>query len=210
MIWGRWIRQGLALGALLCLASAASRLLGRYHLIINGHSQVVAGGSFTDVHFAIPAYGIVMVCWIAAASILMAAACVTRIRVWLLIRPSHWIAACGLFVAIYLGAAIVPSAVERLYVGPNQITLEQPYLLRSIAGTREAYNLDGASMEEREFAVSTAPLTREVLDKSGATLRDARILDWRSSSRFRDCGRTIHLPASISTATRSMASNGRS
>ena len=180
MIWGRWIRQGLALGALLCLASAVSRLLGRYHLIIDGHSQVVAGGSFTDVHFAIPAYGIVMVCWMAAGSIMMAVACVTRIRVWLLMRPSHWVAACGLFVALYLGAAIVPSAVERLYVGPNQITLEQPYLLRSIAGTREAYNLDGASMEEREFAVSAAPLTREDLDRSGATLQDARIWDWRA------------------------------
>ena len=180
MIWGRWIRQGLVLGALLCFASGVSRFLGRYYLIIDGHSQVVAGGSYADVNFWIPAYNVVVVCWIAAAFILLAAACVTRIRIWLLMRPSHWVVPCGLFVALYLGAAIVPSTVERLYVGPNQITLEQPYLLRSIAGTREAYNLDGASMEEREFAVSAAPLTREDLDKSGATLQDARIWDWRA------------------------------
>jgi hypothetical protein len=179
-LWGRWIRQGLVLGALLCFASGVSRFLGRYHLIIDGHSQVVAGGSYADVNFWIPAYNVIMVCWAIAAFILMAAACVTRIRIWLLIRPSHWVVPCGLFVALYLGAAIIPSTVERLYVGPNQITLEQPYLLRSIAGTREAYNLDGASMEEREFAVSAAPLTREDLDKSGATLRDARIWDWRA------------------------------
>jgi hypothetical protein len=180
MIWGRWIRQGLALGALLCLVSGASRFLDRYHLIVDGHSQVVSGGSFADVHFFIPAYGIVMVCWIAAAFILMAAAGVTRFRIWLLTRPSHWVVPAGLFVALYLAAAIVPSAVERLYVGPNQITLEQPYLLRSIAGTREAYNLDGTSMEEREFAVSATPLTREDLDKSRATPQDARIWDWRA------------------------------
>jgi uncharacterized protein len=180
VIWGRWIRQGLVLGALLCFASGVARLLGRYHLIIDGHSQVVAGGSFADVNFWIPAYNVVTVGWVAAAFILIAAACVTRFRNWLLMRPSHWMFPCGLFVAIYLGAAIVPAAVERLYVGPNQITLEQPYLLRSIAGTREAYNLDGASMEEREFAVSAAPLTREDLDKSGATLQDARIWDWRA------------------------------
>jgi hypothetical protein len=180
MIWGRWIRQGLVLAALLCFASGVSRFLGRYYLIIDGHSQVVAGGSFADVNFWIPAYGVVMVGWIAAAFILIAATCVMRIRIWLLTRPSHWLVPCGLFVALYLGAAIVPSAVERLYVGPNQITLEQPYLLRSIAGTREAYNLDGASMQEREFAVSAAPLTREDLDKSGATLQDARIWDWRA------------------------------
>ena len=179
-IWGRWIRKGLVLGALLCFASGVSRFLDRYYLIVDGHSQVVAGGSYADVNFWIPAYNLIMVCWIAAAFILMAAACVTRIRIWLLMRPSHWVVLCGLFVALYLGAAIIPLAVERLYVGPNQITLEQPYLLRSIAGTREAYNLDGASVEEREFAVSAAPLTREDLDKSGATLQDARIWDWRA------------------------------
>src|ERR1035437_1873063 len=179
-IWGRWIRQGLALGALLCFASGVSRFLGRYHLIIDGHSQVVAGGSYADVNFWIPGYDVIMVCWVAAAFILMAAACATRIRSWLLKRPSHWVIPCGLFAALYLGAAIVPPAVERLYVGPNQITLEQPYLLRSIAGTRQAYNLDGSSMEEREFAVSAPPLTREDLDRSGATLQDARIWDWRA------------------------------
>jgi hypothetical protein len=179
-IWQRWIRQGLVLGALLCSASGVGRFLGRYHLIIDGHSQVVAGGSYADVNFWIPAYDVIMVCWVAAAFVLMAAACATRIRVWLLMWPTHWVVPCGLFAALYLGAAIVPAVVERLYVGPNQITLEQPYLLRSIAGTREAYNLDGSSMEEREFAVSAAPLTRVDLDKSGATLQDARIWDWRA------------------------------
>jgi len=178
MIWERWLRQGLMLGALLCLAWSVSSFLGRYHLIINGHSQVVAGGSFADVNFWIPAYDVTIVCWVAAAIVL--AACLTRIRSWLLEQPSRWVIPCGLFAALYLAAAAVPPAVERLYVGPNQITLEQPYLLRSIAGTREAYNLDGSSMEEREFAVSTAPLTREDLNKSDATLQDARIWDWRA------------------------------
>ena len=178
--WQRWLRQGLVLGMLLCLSSGASRFLDRYHLIIDGHSQVVAGASFADVYFWIPAYNVIVVGWSAAAFILLAAAYVTPIRTWLLMRPSHWVVPCGLFAALYLGAVILPPAVERLYVGPNQITLEQPYLLRSIAGTREAYNLDGASVEEREFAVSAAPLTREDLDKNGPTLQDARIWDWRA------------------------------
>jgi uncharacterized protein len=179
-IWERWLRQGLVLGALLCLSWGVSRFLGRYHLIIDGHSEVVAGGSFADVNFWIPAYGVIMVCWIAAAFILMAAACVSRIRSWLLERPSRWAFPCGLFAALYLGALMVPPAVERLYVGPNQITLERPYLLKSITGTREAYNLDETSLQEREFAVSAAPLSREDLDRSGATLQDARIWDWRA------------------------------
>ncbi|HLX15001.1 MAG TPA: UPF0182 family protein [Bradyrhizobium sp.] len=180
MIWGRWMGQGLALAALLCLASGVSRFLDRYYLVVDGHSQVVAGGSFADIHFWIPAYNLVTVAWIVAAGILMAGACVIRFRIWLLRRPSRWLVPGGLFAILYFAASVVPETVEHVYVGPNQITLEQPFLLRSIAGTREAYNLDGASMEEREFAVSAAPLTRADLDKSGATLQDARIWDWRA------------------------------
>ena len=84
------------------------------------------------------------------------------------------------FAAVYLAAAILPAVVERLYVGPNQITLEQPYLLRSIAGTRTAYGLQGPDVEEQEFDVSATPMSRDDLDKSAATLRDARIWDWRA------------------------------
>ena len=90
IVWERWLRQGLVLGALLCLSWGISRFLGRYHLINDGHSQVVAGGSYADINFWIPAYDVIMVCWVAAAIVLMSAACVTRVRGWLLERPSHW------------------------------------------------------------------------------------------------------------------------
>ena len=40
--------------------------------------------------------------------------------------------------------------------------------------------LQGPDVEEQDFAVSATPLTRDDLDKSAATLRDARIWDWRA------------------------------
>lgn len=176
----RWVRQGLIIGACLCLTSGLSRLLGRYHLIINGHSQVVAGGSYADVNFWIPAFGLVMVSWFAAACLLLAAAFLPSVRRWLAVRRSNWLWPCALFATVYVGAAIIPWVVEHLYVGPNQITLEQPYVIRSIAGTRAGFNLSGPSVEEREFPVSSAALTQQDLDKNAATLRDARIWDWRA------------------------------
>ena len=179
-VWQRWLRQGLVLAALFCFAMGVARFFGRYHLIIDGHSTVVAGGSYTDVHFWLPAYELIIVCWFAAAVLLLAAAGVPRLRFWLFARPSHLLLPCGLFAVLYIGAIVVPPAVEQLYVGPNQITLERPFLLRSIAGTREAYNLDGPSVEEREFAVSATPLTREDLDKNAPTLQEVRIWDWRA------------------------------
>jgi uncharacterized membrane protein (UPF0182 family) len=178
--WEGWIRQAMALGALFCLASAAARYFGRFHLVIGGHSAVVAGASFVDIHYWLPAYAVIMAGWVVAAIGLAAAACLPGLRRWLLAAPWHWAVLCGLFAVVYLGAAIIPTAVEQVYVGPNQITLEQPYLLRSIAGTRRAYGLDGPDVEEQEFAVSATPLSREDLERNAATLREARIWDWRA------------------------------
>jgi uncharacterized protein len=135
--------QGLALAALLCLLLGVSRLLDRYHLVINGHSKVVARASFADVHFWIPAYNIVIVGWLAAACILAAAAFSPPARTWLLLRRSRWIIPCAILAVLYVWALTIPAALVDVYVGPNQITLEQPFLVRSIAGTRQAYSLEG-------------------------------------------------------------------
>jgi uncharacterized membrane protein (UPF0182 family) len=175
-----WLQQGLGLAMLLCLLLGVSRFLSRYHLVIDGHSKVVAGASYADAHYWIPAYDLLVGCWFAAAGILALAALAPRFRSWLLLRRSRWVPVCAVLAVLYLGAFAVPAGLEDLYVGPNQITLEQPYLLRSIAGTRQAYNLEGPGVEEREFVVSDKALTREDLDRDASTLRDARIWDWRA------------------------------
>jgi len=175
-----WIRQGMVLGTLLCFALGASRFLARYHLVVAGHSEVVAGASYADVNFWLPGYDLIVACWFAAASILGLAAAIPRVRNWLLMRRSHWVAPFSALALLFVGAFAVPTAIEEFYVGPNQITLELPYLLRSIAGTRRAFNLEGPSVEEREFAVSARPLTAADLTKDAGTLQDARIWDWRA------------------------------
>ena len=166
--WNGWLPQGLMLGALFCLGCAALRFLGRYHLVVDGHSTVVAGASWIDANVWLPAYAVIIAAWIGVAIALATAALSPRVRSWFLARPRRWAAFGGLFLAVYLGAQIVPAAVERLYVGPNQITLEQPYVLRSIAGTRNAYGLQGPDVQEQEFAVSSSPMSREDLDNSAA------------------------------------------
>ncbi len=175
-----WIRHGMALGALLCLAFGARQFLARYHLIVNGHSKVVAGASYADVHFWIPGYDLVVACWLTAALILTLAALIRRFRAWLLMRRSHWLLPFAALAVLGGGAFLVPAGIEDFYVGPNQITLELPYLLRSISGTRAAYNIEAPLVEEHEFAVSNKPLTAADLEKNAAALQDARIWDWRA------------------------------
>ena len=178
--WNGWLPQGLMLAALFCLGCAALRFLARFRLVIVGHSGVVAGASWIDSHLWAPAYLVIIAAWSTAAIVLAAAASSPALRGWLFAKRWRWAGAAIAFVALYLGAQIVPAAVERLYVGPNQITLEQPYLLSSIAGTRRAYGLEGPDVQEQAFAVAQAPMTRGDLDSSAATLRDARIWDWRA------------------------------
>jgi uncharacterized membrane protein (UPF0182 family) len=174
------LRRGIALIALLCTLLALSRFLERYQLVVNGHSKVVAGGSYADVTFWIPAYNVMIACWLALAGLLAAIAFVPRLGAWFLSRPARCLIPGVPFVVLYFGAYALPTALEEIYVGPNQITLEQPYLIRSIDGTRRAYNLDGPSLDEREFAISASPLSAADLERNAATLRDARIWDWRA------------------------------
>jgi uncharacterized membrane protein (UPF0182 family) len=179
-VWTSWLPQGLLLGALFCLGCAVLRFLGRYQLVVDGHSTVVAGASWIDINVWLPAFAVIIAVWLVAAMVLAAAALVPRVRAWFQARPRRWAAVGGGLFIVYLGAQILPSVVERLYVGPNQITLERPYVLRSIAGARNAYGLQGPDVQEQEFPVSSTPLTRADLAASAPTLRDARIWDWRA------------------------------
>ena len=194
-----WARSS-AWAARCCASSAAITWS------IAGHSAVVAGASWIDVHVWLPAYAVIIAAWIAAALALAAAAlsrpaCATGS--WP--GPGAGRSSAAVLLAVYLAAQIVPAAVERLYVGPNQITLEQPYLLRSIAGTRDAYGLQGPDVQEQEFAVSSSPMTRADLDNSAPTLRDARIWDWRALEpqlqQTQGFAPTTPSAASTSTAT---------
>jgi uncharacterized membrane protein (UPF0182 family) len=178
--WRAWLPQGLFLAALFCIGCAILDVLALYRLVIDGHSGVVAGAAWIDTHFWLPAYWVVIANWLAAAIVLAAAALRPGLRVWLAAKPSRWASVAGGFAGLYLSAHILPSVVEGLYVGPNQITLEQPYVIRSIAGTRRAYGLEGADVHEQEFAVSQTPMTAQDLETSGAALQDARIWDWRA------------------------------
>lgn len=175
-----WLRHGLALGALFCLFSGLSTFLGRYQLAVAGHSRVVAGASWIDDHVWLPVYWVFIASWALAAVGLAAAAVAPGVRRWLVGNRWRGVRLAGLLAAFYVAAAITPAIVENLYVGPNQITLEQPYLVRSIAGTRQAFGLAGPNLDDQDFDVSPTPLTQADLVQNAATLRDARIWDWQA------------------------------
>ena len=116
--WNGWLPQGFMLAALFCIGCAVLRFLARYRLVIAGHSAVVAGASWIDTHFWLPAYAAIITAWAVAAIAFAATALRPDLRNWLFAKRLRWAGAAAAFVAVYLSAQIPPpAAVERLYVG---------------------------------------------------------------------------------------------
>jgi uncharacterized protein len=85
------------------------------------------------------------------------------------------IAAIALFgPAIFLN--LIQPIIEKLYVKPDELRVEKPYLTRNIALTRMAYHLD--SVDVRQFD-GKGTLTRASLEKDATTINNIRLWDPR-------------------------------
>ena len=71
---------------------------------------------------------------------------------------------------------IVPSVAGSLYVKPNEISLERPYIASHIEATRAAY---GLSTQIREVEMHTNPNAAIDTSKNKALLDNVRLWDWR-------------------------------
>ena len=85
------------------------------------------------------------------------------------------IAAIALFgPAIFLN--LIQPVIEKLYVKPDELRVEKPYLERNIALTRMAYHLD--SVDVRQFN-GKGTLTRASLEQDAPTVNNIRLWDPR-------------------------------
>jgi hypothetical protein len=91
--------------------------------------------------------------------------------------PPQLIYVLGLYIAVAgVSSAILPSVVQRLIVQPNELTRERPYFERTIALTREAFNLN--AIEARTFD-PRGQLTAADLQENDLTIRNIRLWDTR-------------------------------
>jgi uncharacterized protein len=162
------IAHGSALLGLLFAVKAFSYWLDRYQLLY-GDNGVVVGAGYTDAHVQLP------VLWLLIALALIAAvACAANLRrrTWRL--PAA--AAATLFAASLLLGDVVPALFQRIYVKPNELRLETPYLRRNIALTQQAYNLHQIAV--KPFPVEQS-LTSDVIGANRATIDNIRLWDWQ-------------------------------
>jgi len=162
------LAHGSALLGLFFVVKAFSYVLDRYLLLYNDNG-VVVGASFTDIWIELP------VLWL-----LMALAIVAAFACWANVRTrNHRLPVTALllvFGSSILLAAILPAAFRQLYVKPNELELERPYIQRSIAHTREAYNL--GRITTKPFAADEN-ITAKTLEANAATIDNIRLWDWQ-------------------------------
>jgi uncharacterized membrane protein (UPF0182 family) len=158
------LESGFLRGAavMLLLSLAVKFYLGRYQMVYNEHGSFLVGVDWVDQNIGIPLQ------WLLIAASLAAA-----VLVWL----RRWKLAGATALALVI-SFLVPRVVAALYVAPNEISLERPYIDTHILATRSAFGLDKEHLYEKEFhAHPEAPI-----DVAGnkPTLDNVRLWDWRA------------------------------
>ncbi len=169
-----------SLGAFLWVI-AAGMVLHSFHLMFS-QEGTVAGAGWTDIHVRLPAFYLVAV-----------TAAVAGTWVWTLAYRGRWIGskngaraslakAIGVPVAPLLVVALLalggaPQLSQWLWVLPNEITVEKPYIERNIALTRHAFGL--TDIEEQKYPVSDQ-FNERTVDQNSRLLSEIRLWDPRA------------------------------
>jgi uncharacterized membrane protein (UPF0182 family) len=146
--------------AFFLVALAARYYLGRYAMVWNQHRFMV-GIDYTDDHFTLPLY------WLVIAALIVGAG---------LVMVRRWIATAVVVGGSLALVIIVPLIASALYVRPNEISLERPYIQAHIEATRAAY---GLSTRLSEIEMHTNPAAVIDTSKHKPLLDNVRLWDWR-------------------------------
>ncbi|MBD6614425.1 UPF0182 family protein [Komarekiella sp. 'clone 1'] len=161
------------MGGLLMLVVALSYWLSRYELVYSSRG-VSYGASYTDVTAQLPAYIVLFVSAVAIAIYLL-----WQTFFWRTKSKYRRLVFSGLgiyLVMVVVGGFVIPNAVQSLIVEPNELQREQPYIQRTIALTRQAFDLE--AIDARTFNPQ-GELTEADLKANDLTIRNIRLWDQR-------------------------------
>jgi uncharacterized protein len=162
------IAHGSVLLGFFFAVKAWSYGLDRY-LLLYSDNGVVVGASYTDIHVELP------VLWLLIAlSIVAACAAWANVRRRTYQLPAA--AALLVFAGSFVLSIVVPALFQRVFVKPNELELEKPYIERSIALTRRAYNLHQITAKPFPAELN---LTSETIAANKATIDNIRLWDWQ-------------------------------
>jgi uncharacterized protein len=167
------------LGAAAMLALAGQHWLNRFDLLYSFRG-VVYGAGFTNIQVQLP-----IEAWLTLVSIASA--------IWLLYKGFRGyrnlqiqqlkikkiillVLPFTVYLSVLLLSNIASATVQRFIVQPNELEKERPYIERSIALTRQAFNLD--NIEAKTFNPQ-GELTATDIQNNDLTIKNIRLWDTR-------------------------------
>ncbi len=154
-------RMFKALVVAFLIALAAEFWIGRFDYLFSDHGNLMSGVDYVQQNIELPMQAV------KAFAALLAAALVLAGRRRLAI-------ACA---AVLVVDWALPPMVTSLYVKPNELALERPFLARHIEATRAAYGLDRRARETEFPAQKEGHID---FAKNRPMLDNVRLWDWRA------------------------------
>ena len=149
-----------ALGAVFLVSLAVRFYLSRYSLLQHDHGFMV-GIDYVDQYVGLPFQWVLIGC-----ALIGAAAFLAGRPIWALV-----------VVAGLILRAIVPPMVGGLYVRPNEVSVERPFIDRHIQATRSAYGIDSRTREIQVQAKPEAPID---VARHKPLFENVRLWDWKA------------------------------
>lgn len=163
-------RHLYGLGSLVAITTAVHYWLHRYELLYLTNGSVYGAG-YTDINVQLPVDTTLSILAIVLALFLLWKSIFYFHKLWL---PLQGLALC--FVLFVIANVVLPIATQRLVVQPNELSRENPYLKRSIAFTRAAFDLN--NIEVKTFDPQ-GKLTQADIQANDLTIRNIRLWDTR-------------------------------
>ncbi len=151
--------QALMAGFLIALA--VNFWLDRYELLYSDHGNLLVGIDYIQQNISLPLQ------YVKAGAAILAA-------ILVLVRLRRWALACAIVLVFDVA---IPPLVSSLYVKPNELLLEKPYLQRHIEATRSAF---GLAHNVRETQFDAHKDGRIDFTRNQAMLDNVRLWDWRA------------------------------
>lgn len=166
----------------LLLTLAFGKYLARFDLLFS-HMGVVAGPGWTDAHIRMPLLLVVAILTAAFAILILLPGFRYRLRrIYSKARSISESLAVLISTGILIGLwivllAVIPYLLQWLYVEPNEITVEKPYIKNNIELTRKAFHLD--KIEVNEYP-ATENFSRETVEQNQNLFSNIRLWDYRA------------------------------
>jgi uncharacterized protein len=159
----------LALLASLWLVLSAVRLwLIRMPNVLFGTHAPLQGASWTDLHVRLPGMQVMSLLFLIGAVAMLVGA-----RRGQLARFTVIVVAANFLLGALVNG-VIPTAVQRLVVQPNELAKESPQIVHHIAATRRAWSLD--NVERRELEGSQQLTARDIAENR-STIDNVRLWD---------------------------------